>query len=75
MHKVGTKFTEGYKYKTGVRQKSIFIDFTYGDMVFEFPNIDVHSKTVNVRMNKFKEMYKIFHSMINKQTPSLDFSK
>ena len=44
-------------------------------MAFEFPNIDVHSKFENLKMSRLKESYRIFHSLINKQTPQLDFTK
>lgn len=47
----------------------------YGDMAFTFPNVDVHSEFVNLRMNKFSDMYRIFHSQMNRQTPNLDFTK
>ena len=58
-----------------MRQRSIFEDFVYGDMAFTFPNVDVHSEFVNLRMNKFSDMYRIFHSQMNRQTPNLDFTK
>ena len=75
MRKVAERLTEGYRFKTGVKQQSIFTDFLYGDMAFQFDNVDTHSKIENLRMDDFERLYSSFSSLVNKQTATLDFSK
>lgn len=66
---------KGYMFKTGVPQGSIFTDLRYGDMVFEFDNIDSYSMVENYELIRFEEGFKIFMAELHKQTPDLDFDK